>query len=116
MAISTSAAKAKGRNLQKLVRDKLLALHPTLTDDDITSCPMGSQGADVKLSQAAKAIIPFDIECKARAKIGLIYDALAQAKRDPDRIPLAIVKADRKRPLAVIDLDLFLSLLTSSSE
>lgn len=108
MAITTAAAKAKGRNLQKIVRDYLLALYPTLTEDDVRSCPMGSNGADLQLSSAAKSAIPFDIECKARAKIALVYDALEQAKQDADRIPLAVIKADRKRPLAVMDLELFL--------
>jgi hypothetical protein len=111
--ITTASAKAKGRNLQNLVRDKLLELHPALTSDDVRGCPMGSSGADIQLSQAAKALIPFDVECKARAKIGLVYDALAQAKRDPERTPLAIIKADRKKPLVVIDLDDFMAILTA---
>jgi hypothetical protein len=72
---------------------------------------MGSQGADVILSTAAKDAIPFDVEAKARAKIALLYEALAQAERHPDRIPLAIVKADRKKALAVLDLDHLLELL-----
>lgn len=72
---------------------------------------MGSNGSDIQLSQAAKASIPFDVECKSRAKIALVYDALDQAKRDPDRVPLAVIKADRKRPLAVIDLEDLLDLM-----
>lgn len=72
---------------------------------------MGSNGSDIILSQAAKAAIPFDIECKARAKIGLVYDALEQAKRDPNRIPMAVIRADRKKALVVLDLDHFLELL-----
>ncbi|MDH7971053.1 hypothetical protein QH494_02570 [Sphingomonas sp. AR_OL41] len=112
MAITTASAKAKGRNLQKSVVSSLLERHPTLTADDVVSCPMGSNGADIKLSQAAKAAIPFDFECKARAKIAMVYEALDQARRSPDRIPLAVIKADRKRPLAVIDLETFLSLIS----
>jgi hypothetical protein len=110
--VKTSSCKAKGRKLQQHVRDRLLDHHTDLSPDDVVSCPMGSQGADIWLSQAAKATIPFDIECKARAKIALIYDALEQAKRDPDRIALAVVKADRRKPLVVIDLDDFLNLLS----
>lgn len=114
MPISTASAKAKGRKLQQHVRDRFLDLHPTLTEDDVVSCPMGSNGADIKLSQAAKALIQFDIECKARAKIALVYDALDQAKRDDARTPLAIIRADRKKPLAVIDLDDFMSLIAKT--
>jgi hypothetical protein len=83
-----------------------------LTEDDVVSCPMGSGGADVKLSQAAKEAIPFDVECKARNRIALLYEALEQAQRDPKRIPLVVVKADRKKPLAVLDLDDLLLLIS----
>ena len=55
MAISTSAAKAKGRNLQKKVRDAVLEKYPMVTEDDVRSCPMGSNGEDIQLSTAAKA-------------------------------------------------------------
>lgn len=40
MAITTQAAKAKGRNLQKLIRDKILALFPQLEADDVKSTSM----------------------------------------------------------------------------
>lgn len=113
MAIRVSSAKAKGRKLQQEVVVRLLAAYPQLGEDDLKSCSMGSQGADVWMSTAAKAAIPFDIECKARSGVALIYDALAQAKRHPDRTPLAIVKADRKQPLAVLTLDDLLALLTT---
>jgi hypothetical protein len=113
--VKTSSAKAKGRKLQQHVRDRLLDLHPDLTLDDIASCPMGSTGCDIILSQAAKRAIPFDIECKSRARIGLVYDALEQARRSPDRIPMAVVKADRKRPLVVMDLDHFLLVMNNAS-
>lgn len=111
MAISTAAAKAKGRNLQKKVRDAVLAQYPDLTEDDVRSCPMGSNGEDIQLSTAAKAAFPFSVECKARAKIGLVYDALAQAKSQNDLTPVAVIKADRKEALVVLSLDDFMKLL-----
>ena len=111
MAISVQARKAKGRNLQKHVCEKLLEKFPTLTEDDIRSCPMGSHGHDCQMSQAAKDKIIFDIECKARAKIALVYDAIEQANRDDDRVPITVIKADRKRPLVVIELSEFLKLI-----
>lgn len=111
MAISTAAAKAKGRNLQKLVRDAVLTAHPHLTLDDVRSCPMGSQGEDIQLSTAAKAAFPFSVECKARAKIALVYEALAQAKSQNDLTPVAVIKADRKDALVVLSLEDFMRLL-----
>lgn len=111
--ITTASAKAKARKLQQLVRDKLLATFPMLTDDDVVSCPMGSTGSDIKLSQAAKSLIPFDFEAKARAKIGLVYDALAQAQRDPNRTPVAVIKADRKPALVVMEADAWFAMLSA---
>lgn len=111
--MKTSSAKAKGRRLQQTVRDGLLSRFDELTADDCRSCPMGSQGEDIQLSTAAKALIPYSIECKARARVGLVYDALEQAERGDGLQPLAIIKADRKRPLAVIDLEAFLDLIST---
>lgn len=111
MAISTAAAKSKGRKLQQKVRDAVLAKYPDLTEDDVRSCPMGSNGEDVQLSTAAKASFPFSVECKARAKIALVYDALDQARSQNDLTPVAVIKADRKEPLVVLTLDAFMALL-----
>lgn len=112
MAISTTAAKAKGRNLQKKVRDALLAKYPELTEDDVRSCPMGSNGEDIQLSTAAKAAFPYSVECKARAKIAIVYDALEQARSQNDLTPLAVIKADRKEALVVLTLDDFMRLIS----
>lgn len=113
MAISTSAAKAKGRKLQQTVRDAVLARYPDLTEDDVRSCPMGSNGEDIQLSTAAKATFPYSVECKARkAALPLAYDALAQAASQNSLTPIAVIKADRKKPLVVMTLDDFMKLLS----
>ena len=114
MAIKTSSAKAKGRALQQSMRDAILAKFEHLTSDDVRSTSMGAPGSDILLSSAAKKAFPFEVECKARKGIALIYDALAQAASQHDGETLtniAVVKADRKRPLVVIDLEDFLKLL-----
>lgn len=72
---------------------------------------MGSPGEDIQLSPAAQERFQFSVECKARAKIALLYEALSQAERPSERTPLVVVKADRKRPLAVLDLDDFMRLI-----
>jgi hypothetical protein len=117
MAITTASAKAKARALQQLVRDRIMAAFPTLRDGDVVSTSMGAPGADIVLSPAAQEVFPFKVECKARKGIALIYDALEQADRHKGAgEPVAIVKADRKRPLAVIDLELFLKLTLQAEE
>lgn len=111
MAIKTSSAKAKGRSLQQKVRDALLEAHPSLTLDDVRSCSMGSNGADILLSAAAKALIPYEFECKARARgYTPLYDALSQATGHGGLTPVAVVKQDRCQPLVVMTLDAWLAL------
>lgn len=85
-------------------------LHPTLEEGDVKSAPMGVTGADVQLSPAAKKLIPFDVECKAHASFA-VYKIMEQARQHGDRIPLVVLKGDRKKPLAVIEWDNFLDLL-----
>ena len=108
--ITRKSASAKGRRVQQLVRDAILKWFPALTPDDVRSTSMGSGGVDIQLSAAAKAVLPFSFEVKARKGIALIYDALDQAERGDGLIPVAVVKADRKRPLAVMDMDVFMAL------
>lgn len=48
------------------------------------------------------------VECKRRAKIGLIYEAMEQAKgycHEPNATPMVIVRADGKKALAIIELE-----------
>ena len=69
MAIKPSSAKAKGRNLQKWVRDQLieqLEIHP----EDIESRSMGAGGEDLIMARAARTKFPFSIECKNCEQIG----------------------------------------------
>lgn len=111
MTISTASAKQKGRKAQQLVRDAVLAAFPALAPEDVVSCPMGSNGSDLMLSAEARRQFPFSVEVKARAKIALVYDALAQAERGDGLTPVAVIKADRKQPLVVLSLEDFVKLV-----
>jgi hypothetical protein len=112
MTISVASAKAKGRKLQQTVRDAIRAAFPALDPIDVQSCPMGSAGDDVILSAAARAVFPYAVECKARAKgFTALYDYLAQADRKDGRTPIAVVKQDRREPLVVLRLDTFIRLV-----
>lgn len=111
MAITTQSAKAKGRRLQQLVRDSLMSLFPKLEEGDIKSVSMGASGEDILLSPAARRVIPYSIECKARNKMG-IYSMYEQASKNSGKYePLLVIKQDRSKPLAVIDLEHFYSLI-----
>jgi hypothetical protein len=112
MAIKTASAKGKGRRHQQWVRDRLLDLFPDLEPDDIKSTSMGASGEDVQLSPAARKQIPISIECKAYKSFA-VYKIMDQATENSKEgiEPVAIIKADRKSPLAVVDAVYFLKLL-----
>jgi hypothetical protein len=108
--MTPASAKQKGRNFQKYVRDKLLETFPTLEPDDVRSTSMGAGGEDLQLSPAARKLIPYNIECKSKAK-SQIHTYYEQAEQHGSHEPLVVVKMDRRIPLAIVSLDHFISLL-----
>jgi len=112
MAIKPSSAKAKGRRHQQWVRDQILALFPKLEPDDVRSTSMGAGGEDVQLSPAARRLFPYSVECKALKNIS-VYKFMEQAASNcPQKAePIAIIKADRQKPLAVMDAEHFFELI-----
>jgi hypothetical protein len=71
---------------------------------------MGATGEDVMLSPAARKLIPYQIECKnkARSQVHTYYN---QAKEHGSHEPLVIVKMDRDIPLAVVSAEHLFKLL-----
>ena len=103
-----SSAKAKGRKFQQWVRDLLLARFPQLEPDDVRSTSMGAGGEDILLSPAARKVIPLSIECKHRAKFA-IYSVYEQAEANAkDKEPVAFIRANHKKALAVVDAEYFI--------
>lgn len=109
-----ASAKSKGRDLQKWVRDKLLTLLViyNITNDDIRSTSMGVTGEDVQLSPAVRKLLPIQIECKNRAKMA-VYADYKQACSHGEYAPVLFIKQNRDKPLAVVDAEYFMELLTS---
>lgn len=110
-----ASAKSKGRTLQKWVRDLILRTFPSLEADDCRSTAMGQSGEDVMLSPAARKFVPYQIECKnkARSQIHTYYE---QAKTHGDHEPLVIVKMDRDIPLAIVSAEHFFKLLQNANQ
>lgn len=73
---------------------------------------MGAQGVDIQLSDHALRIFPFSLECKARATFDTLYDFMNQAtmNRVKNTIPGVVLKANRKSPLILMDLEEFLDI------
>ena len=109
------SAKAKGRNLQNLVRDKLRKVFvekwtkvPRLENDDIKSQTMGMGGEDIVLSPLAKKLIPYSFECKNTERLNL-WDAIKQCEDNCEgRQPILVIKRNRSEVYAVVKLDSFL--------
>jgi hypothetical protein len=113
--MKTSSAKAKGRKLQQLVRDKILEIFSSeLSKDDVRSTSMGAQGEDVQLSPKAREILPYAIETKSRRRIA-VYRYYEQAQEHAEEAgqgtkPLVVIKENGKDPLVLVDMDLFFKL------
>lgn len=105
--------KSKGVKLQNWVRDMLVQYSDErLLDGDIRRAVMGERGADVKISDPTKQhLFPFAIECKNQERIN-IWEAVEQANSNcGNLVPLTIIKRNRSKPLAVIDAELFISMI-----
>ena len=108
--MKTSSAKQKGRLLQQVTRDLILKSFPTLTERDVKSTSMGAQGEDVQLSEAGLKSFPYGIECKNLAKIA-VYKFYEQAATHGSAEPLVVIKQNRSKPLAIVDLEHFVNLV-----
>ena len=116
--MKVKSAKAKGRNLQNLVRDKLRSIFvdlwtkmPRLEYDDIKSQTMGMGGEDIVLSPVAKKLIPYSFECKNTERLNLWASLEQCASNCEDRQPVLIIKRNRSKVYAVIEFDNFLNMI-----
>ena len=107
-----SSAKAKGRTFQQQIMRLLLAKFPQLEKDDITSRSMGDSGEDLLLSPTARKLIPYSFECKSLARFaGHNYIEQAVTNTPAGSTPVAVVKANHKKPVVIMYLDDWLSTL-----
>ncbi len=107
--MKTQSAKAKGRNLQKWVVNKLIEtfdIHP----EDIKSCSMGAGGEDVVMARAAREKFPLSIECKNQEKVN-VWESYKQAEENSGNYePVVVIKRNNAKPLVVVDAEYFVSL------
>lgn len=105
------SAKAKGRRLAQDVKDKLLNVFKTLTDDDVLITPSSCSGKDLILSREALRKFPFVIECKNQETIR-IWSAIEQAEayEQLDQKPLLVFSRNRSEVYACLKLNDLLSL------
>ena len=110
--MNTRSGKAKGRRLQNKIRDLLLEhFSDKLEPDDIKVAIMGESGEDIKLSPAARKLIPYSFECKNQEKLS-IWSSLEQAAENSgDYPPVLIFKRNRSKTYVTIELEEFIKLI-----
>ena len=110
--MKTSSGKAKGRRLQNKIRDLLLEhFSDKLEPDDVRVAIMGETGEDIKLSPAARKLIPYSFESKNQEKLS-IWSSLEQAAENSgDYPPVLIFKRNRSKTYVTIELEEFIKLI-----
>jgi hypothetical protein len=109
--MNTATRKAKGKRLQKHVCNLILKYFPILSDKDVISIRMGRPGEDVQLSNKAKKVFPYSIECKNQERMKYLWDAYEQAVNNSKNLePLVVLKINNKKPLILIDAEHFIKL------
>ena len=109
--MNTRSAKAKGRRLQNTLRDILRITFPKLHEDDVKSQTMGMTGMDIVLSPRAREDIPYSFECKNKERLDL-WKSLEQAEDNAEEgTPVLVIKRNRSKTYAVIELDHFIGLI-----
>ena len=114
--MKSRSAKNKGKRLQNNFRDLLLETFNQLEPDDIRSAIMGESGEDIKLSPAARKLIPYAIECKNQEKLN-VWDSLKQAEENSgDYSPVLIFKRNRSKTYAVLNIEKFIELINENNK
>ena len=114
--MKASSSKAKGRRLQDFVRDRLRSMFSSLEEDDIKAAIMGESGEDIKLSPAARKIIPYSFECKNQERLN-IWSSLEQAEENSnDRTPILVFRRNRSKTYVAIEVDSFLNLIQQEKQ
>lgn len=111
--ITPQSAKAKGRELQKWVCNKisLSTGFPWGKDQPIESRPMGQSGVDVRMESKVLKTFPFSVECKWQESWSIpAWVKQAELNQLPNTDWLLVVKRSRQKPVIIMDAELFFQL------
>lgn len=116
-ANTSSSRKQKGMAFQKEVTAKLVS-ELCINPRDVKSTPSGVPGCDIYLSQAARDLFPFGIECKRQEALN-IWQAIEQCTTNAAAEglkPLLVFRRNRSEPFVVLRLGDFLELQKAASD
>lgn len=117
VATTPKTRKAKGKNFQNWVVDKILERFDSLTERDVRSTTMGDSGVDIKLSEEAVKLYPYSTECKAVESINL-WECWKQAQtnKEDGTSPVLFIKRNHTDPIVVVDALHFLDLVKKAND
>jgi len=111
--ITPQSAKAKGRNLQQYVCQKISDITgeswgSSGEDCPIESRPMGQSGTDVRMESHVLKMFPYSVECKAQESWNL-HEFIKQAQTNilPDTDWLLVCKKSRENPVVILSREGF---------
>jgi hypothetical protein len=116
VATKPKTRKAKGREFQQKVAAMIRETF-NLPDPDAVSTSMGQAGIDIQLSQAARDLFPYAVECK-KSETVKIWEWLKQAEDNGKKyglIPMLVFSRNRSKTYAVVELDHLLELSRKAS-
>lgn len=70
---------------------------------------MGAGGEDLQLSPFARDLLPIQVECKSHKDFA-VYRVLDQAAEHGNYEPVVFLKANNRKPIAVVDAGVFLDM------
>ena len=107
--MKVQSAKAKGRNLQKWTRERLIE-ELEIHEEDVESRSMGASGEDLIMARAARKKFPYSIECKNQERVN-VWESYKQALENSGNYePIVVIKKNHHKPLVVIDAEAFIKM------
>ena len=107
--MKVQSAKAKGRNLQKWTRERLIE-ELEIHEEDVESRSMGASGEDLIMARAARKKFPYSIECKNQERVN-VWESYKQALANCGKYePIVVIKKNHHKPLVVIDAEAFIKM------
>ena len=114
-ASTPQSRKQKGRQHQQQIAEDIRTdiFDGELTIHDVWSTSMGAGGVDIKLSEKARSVFPFAVECKRKEQINVHSDFIQTKNnaRKEELFALLVTRRNRESALAVLEWSVFKSLL-----
>lgn len=113
VATTPQSRKSKGRSFQQYVVAEILKKYVDLTPHDVWSISMGASGLDIKLSEAAREVFPFGVECKRKESIN-VHNDFKQARANANKenlFPLLVSKRNHESALVTMEFKTFMDIM-----